>query len=109
MVLLLAYCGHRWVETAGLRVPDCNPVQRRIDIANNAVQAGSTAIVGTPETHRRRTVPVPMFIVDRLTEQCRGWTQTTCALGARPASTCARLVAREVGSKAPSSGPGFQG
>ncbi len=72
MVLLLAYCGLRWGEAAGLRVLDCNFTQRRIRVVNNAVEVGSKVIVGTPKNHRRRTVPLPRFIVDRLAEQCRG-------------------------------------
>lgn len=72
MVLLLASCGLRWGEAAGLRVLDCNLTQRRIRVVNNAVEVGSKVIVGTPKNHRRRTVPLPTFIVDRLAEQCRG-------------------------------------
>lgn len=72
MVLLLAYCGLRWGEAAGLRVRDCNLAQRRIAIIHNAVEVGSKVIVGTPKTHRRRTVPLPRFVIDRLAQQCAG-------------------------------------
>jgi len=72
MVLLLAYCGLRWGEAAGLRVRDCDLLRRRVTIVQNAVEVGSRVIIGTPKSHKRRTVPVPAFVVERLAAQCQG-------------------------------------
>ena len=72
MVLLLAYCGLRWGEAAGLRVRDCDLLRRRVTIVQNAVEVGTRVIVGTPKSHKRRTVPVPAFVVERLAVQCEG-------------------------------------
>ena len=72
LVLLLAYTGLRWGEAAALRVRDCNLLRRRLTVAQNAVEVGSKVIVGTPKNHKRRTVPVPDFLVEHLARQCDG-------------------------------------
>lgn len=72
MVLVLAYCGLRWGEAAGLRVRDLDLLRRRISVVQNAVEVGSQVIVGTPKNHKRRTVPVPAFVVDHLARRCEG-------------------------------------
>ncbi|GAA2751891.1 tyrosine-type recombinase/integrase [Amnibacterium kyonggiense] len=59
LVLLLAYCGLRWGEAAGLRVQDVNLVRHRLFVAQNAVEVGGEIHVGTPKTHKRRSVPFP--------------------------------------------------
>lgn len=72
LVLLLAYTGLRPSEAAGLRVHDLNALRRRITVAENAVQAGGEIHVGTPKTHKQRTVPLPAFLVSHLARQCEG-------------------------------------
>ena len=72
MVLVLAYCGLRWGEAAGLRLCDFDPLRRRITVPQNAVEVGPRVIVGTPKSHKQRTVPVPAFVVERLAHQCKG-------------------------------------
>ena len=70
LVLLLAYCGLRWGEAAGLRVGDLDLARRRLAVNQNAVEVGSKIIVGTPKSHERRTVPIPDFLVEPLRQEC---------------------------------------
>jgi integrase len=72
IVLVLAYCGLRWGELAGLQVADIDTLKRRIHVRQNAVNVGGTVEVGTPKTHERRSVPMPKFLIDPLAAACRG-------------------------------------
>ena len=72
LVLVLAYCGLRWGEATGLRVKHVDMLRRRFMIEENAVQVGSVIEVGTPKNHKKRTVPFPRFLADRLAKQCEG-------------------------------------
>ncbi|MGO2658359.1 tyrosine-type recombinase/integrase [Mycetocola reblochoni] len=66
LILTLAYTGLRWGEAAGLRVRDVDLAKRRLNIVQNAVEVGAFIEVGTPKTHKRRTVPFPAFIASEL-------------------------------------------
>ncbi len=72
VVLVLAYCGLRWGELAGLHVADVDTLKRRINVRRNAVRVGGAIIVGTPKTHEDRTVPLPRFLIEPLAAACRG-------------------------------------
>lgn len=72
LVLVLAYTGLRWGEVTALRVKDVNPMRRRLNVVLNAVEVGSKIEVGTPKTHKRRTVPFPAFLADALAAQMAG-------------------------------------
>ncbi|WLP90518.1 site-specific integrase [Gordonia sp. NB41Y] len=72
IVLVLAYCGLRWGELAGLHVADVDTLRRRLHVRRNAVNVGSVVEVGTPKTHERRSVPLPRFLVEPLAAACRG-------------------------------------
>ena len=72
LVLMLAYTGLRWGEAIGLRVKDLDLLRRRAVVVENAVQVGSTVHVGTPKTHKQRTVPLPEFLLPHLARQCEG-------------------------------------
>jgi integrase len=71
-VLLLAYTGIRWGEAIALRVADLDMLRRRVTVAENAVQVGATIHVGTPKSHKLRTVPLPPFLLPYLARQCEG-------------------------------------
>jgi len=71
-VLVLAYCGLRWGELAGLHVTDIDKLRRRIHVRRNAVNVGGKIEVGTPKTHERRVVTYPRFLVEPLAAACRG-------------------------------------
>ncbi|WP_368664935.1 tyrosine-type recombinase/integrase [Mycobacterium sp. E3298] len=70
LLLALAYTGLRWGEVVGLRVRDLDMLRRRVTIAENAVQTGRDVYVGTPKAHKRRTVPIPQFLLPHLARQC---------------------------------------
>lgn len=72
LVLLLSYSGLRWGEVAGLRVRDIDFLRRRATVHENAVQVGTETVVGTLKGHKHRVVPLPSFVVDELSRQCRG-------------------------------------
>lgn len=72
LVLVLAYTGLRWGEVTALRVKDVNPMRRRLNVVLNAVEVGSKIEVGTPKTHKKRTVPFPAFLADALAVQMAG-------------------------------------
>lgn len=72
LILTLAYCGLRWGEAVGLRVKDLDMLRRRINVTVNAVEVGDRIEVGTPKTHKRRSVPFPALLALPLAEQCEG-------------------------------------
>jgi integrase len=72
LVLLLAYTGLRWGEVVGLRVADLDMLRRRATVSENAVESGCDIIVGTPKTHKQRSVPLPAFLLPYLARQCEG-------------------------------------
>jgi integrase len=71
LALVLAYCGLRWGEAIGLRVRDVQFLRRRISVSENAVQIGSRHIVGPTNGREDRSVPVPEFVLDELSVQCK--------------------------------------
>jgi len=72
LVLILAYCGLRWGEAVGLRVKDLDMLRRRINVTVNAVEVGSRIEVGTPKSHKRRSVPFPASLAGPLAVSCVG-------------------------------------
>jgi integrase len=72
LVLVLAHCGVRWGETTGLRVKHLDILKRRLMIEEDAVQVGSVIELGAPKNHKKRTVPFPRFLGERLARQCEG-------------------------------------
>jgi len=72
LILTLAYCGLRWGKTVGLRVKDLDMLRRRINVTVNAVEVGDRIEVGTPKTHKRRSVPFPALLSLPLAQQCEG-------------------------------------
>lgn len=72
IVLVLAYCGLRWGELAGLHVADVDTLRRRLHVRRNAVNVGGVIEVGTPKTHERRSIPFPRFLVEPLAAACVG-------------------------------------
>jgi integrase len=69
LVYFLAYTGVRWGEATALRIRDVDLIRRRANIIDNAVAVGGSIIVGSPKTHRVRTVPFPKFVARLLTEE----------------------------------------
>ncbi|BAH52230.1 tyrosine-type recombinase/integrase [Rhodococcus opacus] len=72
LVLVLAYCGLRWGEAIGLRVRHLDLLRKRATVVENAVQVNMEMHVGTPKSHKSRSVPIPGFVVEELARQCEG-------------------------------------
>lgn len=72
LVLVLALCGLRWGEAVALRVRDVQFLKRRITVRDNAVQLASDFEEGLTKSRKDRSVPVPQFVLDELSAQCRG-------------------------------------
>ena len=72
LVLVLAYCGLRWSEVAGLRVRDVNMLRRRLHVNQAAVEVDGIIEVGAPKSWEKRTVPFPKFLVKPLEHLTQG-------------------------------------
>ncbi|WP_020077211.1 tyrosine-type recombinase/integrase [Cryocola sp. 340MFSha3.1] len=81
LVRVLAYTGIRWGEASGLRVKHLDLLRRRLQVDENAVKVGSEVIVGTPKSHRVRSVPFPQFLATDLARQCEGKTREQLVFG----------------------------
>ncbi len=71
LVLTLAYTGIRWGEAVALRIHDVQFLRRRLSVHDNAVQLGVDHAVGRTKSRIDRSVPVPSFVLDELSVQCR--------------------------------------
>ena len=69
-VLTAAYTGLRWGELRALRVKRIDLERGRIDVVE-AMPERSLEL-DTPKNHKRRTVPIPGFVVDELEKQVQG-------------------------------------
>ena len=72
LVLTLAYTGIRWGEAVALQVRDIEFLKRRLSVHTNAVQLGVDHAVGLTKGRTARSVPVPKFVLEELSRQCRG-------------------------------------
>ena len=72
LILLLGYTGLRWGEATALRVKDVDLSRRRLHIVENAVFVRGEVIVGSPKTHKRRSVPFPALLSEGLGEALEG-------------------------------------
>lgn len=67
VVLFLAYAGVRFGEMAALRVSRLDLRRQRAVIAESVTPlSGQGMVWGTTKSHKRREVPIPMFLVDEL-------------------------------------------
>lgn len=71
LIYVLAYCGLRWGEAIALRVADVEFLRRRLSVSVNAVQLSVNHAVGPTKGRKARSVPVPEFVLDELSIQCR--------------------------------------
>jgi len=72
LALFLAYTGLRWGEATGLRVKDLDTLRRRVSVQENAVMVGGHIEVGTPKSHKIRSVPFAEFLTLSLARRCDG-------------------------------------
>lgn len=66
LVLVLAYTGLRWGEAAGLRVGDVDFVRRRFEVRTTMIEVNGYLQESTPKNYQARSIPVPLFILQRL-------------------------------------------
>lgn len=76
LILVLGYTGVRWGEASALRVKDVDLDKRRLHIVENAVFVRGEVIVGSPKTHKRRSVPFPAFLHEQLGQAVQGKAET---------------------------------
>lgn len=62
---VLAYTGLRWSEVVALRWRRVDLERGRVEVAEGAVETG-TLVFDSPKSSRRRSVPVPRFILDEM-------------------------------------------
>jgi integrase len=72
LVLVLAFCGLRWGEAAGLKVGRLDLLRRRLTVAATLSEVGGHLTWGTPKNHQVRSVPIPGFLADLLAEVVAG-------------------------------------
>ncbi|MEX0745083.1 MAG: site-specific integrase [Phycisphaeraceae bacterium] len=70
LVYLLAFTGVRWGEAIALRVKHIQFLRRRLTIEDNAVQLGVDHAEGRPKGKVSRSVPIPEFVLDRISPLC---------------------------------------
>ncbi|WP_169583218.1 MULTISPECIES: tyrosine-type recombinase/integrase [Microbacterium] len=62
VVYFLSYTGLRWGEATGLRLRDVDLTRRRVTVYENAVLVNGHIHVGSPKSHRTRSVRYPDFL-----------------------------------------------
>jgi integrase len=72
MVLVLAFCGLRWGEAAGLKAGRLDLLRRRLTVAETLIEVGGHLVWGTPKSHAARSMPIPSFVADLLAEVIAG-------------------------------------
>jgi integrase len=72
LVLVLAYCGLRWGELAGLTVADVDTRRARLEIRNTVVEVNGNMQASTPKDYEERSIPVPQFVMARLVPLLQG-------------------------------------
>lgn len=72
LVYVLAYCGLRFGEAAGLRVEDVDLTRRRLRVERSISDVDGHLVATTPKTHHAREVPVPSFVAAMLADVVDG-------------------------------------
>lgn len=71
-VAVLAFCGLRYGEMAGLRVRQVNFLRRRSVVAESVTEVGGRLVWSTPKTNRSRSVPFPPSLTPQIEARCAG-------------------------------------
>ena len=72
LVLVLALCGLRWGEAAGLKVGRLDLLRRRLVVAETLSEVSGRLVWGTPKNHQARSVPIPGFLTSAIVEVVAG-------------------------------------
>jgi integrase len=68
LTLVLGWTGIRFGEAAALHVDAIDPLRRRMRIAEAVAEVRGRIVLGTPKTHAARSVTLPGFVAERLSE-----------------------------------------
>jgi len=68
LVTTLAYSGIRWGEAVALTGSAVDPLHHRIHIDASATEVGGRLVIGTPKTHRVRTIVLARTASDHLAD-----------------------------------------
>jgi integrase len=71
-IAVLAFCGLRFGELAGLRVRQVNFLRRRFVVAESVTEVGGRLVWSTPKTNRSRSVPFPPSLASQIEARCAG-------------------------------------
>lgn len=71
-VRFLAYTGLRWGEMAALRVSDFDMLRRRVQVTRAVAEVKGEAVLSTPKTREKRSVPFPAFLAEKVAERMVG-------------------------------------
>lgn len=71
ITLTLAYTGMRWGELAAVRRKRIKILERTLHIAESLAEVNGKLFFDTPKTHRDRTLVLPAFLVDLLSEHLK--------------------------------------
>lgn len=66
LITFLAYTGLRWGEAAALTVDSVDLLHRRVRVRASATEIGGRIVVGSPKTHRERTIILPSTVASLL-------------------------------------------
>lgn len=76
IVLVLAYCGLRWGELAGLTVADVDVARGRLEVRHTMIEVNGYLEESTPKDYEERSIPVPAFVLERLGAAIEGRAST---------------------------------
>ncbi|MBF6256428.1 site-specific integrase [Nocardia farcinica] len=71
-VMVLAYCGLRFGELAGLQVSSVSLQRRRLQIERTITEVDGVLVTKAPKDHQRRSVPFPAFLAEPLERHLAG-------------------------------------
>jgi integrase len=72
IVMTIAYLGLRWGELAGLMRQRVSMLRRQVEVRDVLEEIGGSRVLRAyPKGKRRRTLPIPQVLLDRLAEQQR--------------------------------------
>lgn len=72
LVRVLAYCGLRWGEVAGLRACDVDLRRGRLEVRHTVVEVGGVHEESTPKDYEARSIPVPASVLRELAQLVDG-------------------------------------
>jgi integrase len=71
-VMVLAYCGLRFAELAGMQISAINFGRRRIQVERTITEVDGQLVIKAPKDHQRRSVVFPAFLVEPMEERVAG-------------------------------------